>query len=290
MNTFLAVLTGGGIAAVGGLGSGWLNNWMGSQRDERAHAHDQQMARETHARDQQMAREALRQERLDRAYTELGIYLSHEEAWARSVHPPIGPVPVPDPMTDEERWRIETLVTNHGSPEVRQLLDKWGEQRMKIQEADIVITMARESRDPGSLGEKADQEHQALEDYRRALHEAATAIRDRCTQSWRASRRPRWSAEITRRADQGCRACPSVRAAANTTRPAAGHPAVDRQVTGQPVRAGGHRGLTVARNPADRDRIWYPRMAALAFQREVPQAGALRPYGKICGRRAPGHR
>jgi hypothetical protein len=139
MNTLVAVLTGGGIAAVGGLVTGWLNNWMGGKRDERAHAHQQQMARE-----------ALGQERLDLAYTELGIYLSHEAAWARSVHPFIGPVPVPDPMPDEEGWRIET----------------------------IVITMARESRDPGSLGEKADQEHQALEDYRRALHEAATAIRD----------------------------------------------------------------------------------------------------------------
>jgi hypothetical protein len=167
MNTLLAVLTGGGIAAAGSLLTGWQNHLFGRKRDEITRVHEQQAARE-----------ALRQERLDRAYTELGIYLSHEAAWARSVHPFIGPVPVPDPMTDEERWRIETLVTNHGSPEVRQLLDKWGEQRMKIQEADIVITMARESRDPGSLGEKADQEHQALEDYRRALHEAATAIRD----------------------------------------------------------------------------------------------------------------
>jgi hypothetical protein len=167
MNTLVAVLTGGGIAAVGGLVTGWLNNWMGSKRDERAYA-----------RERQAAREALGQKRLDLAYTELGIYLSHEAAWARSVHPFIGPVPTPDPMPDEEQWRIETLVTNHGSPEVRRLLDQWGEQRMKIQEADIVITMARGSRDPGSLGEKADQEHQALEDYRRALHEAATAIRD----------------------------------------------------------------------------------------------------------------
>src|SRR5689334_10367804 len=138
MNTLLAVLTGGGLAALGGLGSGWLNNTLGSKRDERAHA-----------RERQAAREDLGQERLDRAYTELGIYLSHEAAWAGSVHPVIGPVPTPDPMTDQERWRIETMVTNHGSPEVRQLLDRWGEQRLKIQYADMVITMAEQSQNTG---------------------------------------------------------------------------------------------------------------------------------------------
>jgi hypothetical protein len=166
MNTFLAVLTGGGLAAAGGLLSGWLNNWLGTKRDQRTHAHEQHMARE-----------ALGQERLDRAYTELGIYLSHEAAWARSVHPFIGPVPVPDPMTDQERWRIETLVTNHGSPQVRQLLDRWGEQRLKIQRADMVITMAEQSQSTG-LNEQARQERLALEDSRKAMYEAADAIRE----------------------------------------------------------------------------------------------------------------
>jgi hypothetical protein len=189
MNTFLAVLAGGVLAAAGGLLSGWETYRFGRKRDEITHAHEQQMAREAHAHEQQiarealghqqqMARDALAQERLDRAYTELGIFLSHWAAWARSVHPFMGQGAPPDPMPDEEQWRIETLVTNHGSAEVRRLLDKWGEQRMKIQEADIVITTAAQSRDPGVLGEKADQEHEALLDYRSALHEAATAIRD----------------------------------------------------------------------------------------------------------------
>ena len=58
MNTFLAVLTGGGLAAAGGLPGGWLSNWLGGKRDRRAHAHEQQMAQE-----------ALAQERLERTYT-----------------------------------------------------------------------------------------------------------------------------------------------------------------------------------------------------------------------------
>jgi hypothetical protein len=94
------------------------------------------------------------QERLDRAYTDLGIYLSHEADWARAVYPFMGPVPAPQPLPDEERWRIETLVMNHGSPEIRQLLTRWGGLRQKIQEAETVITMAEKSQDAG-LNEQA---------------------------------------------------------------------------------------------------------------------------------------
>lgn len=82
-----------------------------------------------------MAQEARRQDRLERAYTELGMFLSRWEDWARSVHPFMGPVPTPEPLPREERWRIETLVTNHGSREVRPLLKAWAEQRLKIARA-----------------------------------------------------------------------------------------------------------------------------------------------------------
>jgi hypothetical protein len=168
MNTLLAVLTGGGLAAAGGLLSGWQSYRFGSKRDQITHAHEQQMARE-----------ALGQERLDRAYTELGIYLSRHADWARSVQPFYGSVPAPDPMPPQERWHIETVVTNHGSKEVRQLLERWRKQAQKIEDADAVIRMAEKARDPSGLAEKADTEHQALEEYRRAMHEADEAIRDR---------------------------------------------------------------------------------------------------------------
>jgi hypothetical protein len=166
MNTFLAVLTGGGLAALGGLGSGWLNNWLGSKRDERAHAHKRQMAHE-----------ALAQERLDRTYTDLGIYLSHMGEWARSVRPFIGPIPAPDPVPPGERWRIEALVENHGSPQVRRLLQVWGEVRLKIENADIVIEMGDKSAD-ATLNEEAHKQRLAMESYRTALYESAKAIRD----------------------------------------------------------------------------------------------------------------
>ena len=167
MNTLLAVLTGGGLAVVGGLLSGWLNNSLGSKRDERAHA-----------RERQMAPEALAQERLERTYTELGMYLAHYADWARSVHPLLGPVAPPDPLPPGERWRIETLVMNHGSQEVRRLLERWREQVRRIENADGVIRLAEGARavEP-ELDQEALRERQALEGYRVAMREAADAIR-----------------------------------------------------------------------------------------------------------------
>jgi hypothetical protein len=48
----------------------------------------------------------------------------------------MGTVPPPDPIPDEELWRIETLVRNHGSEEVQQLLEEWGKIVRKIENAD----------------------------------------------------------------------------------------------------------------------------------------------------------
>jgi hypothetical protein len=169
MNTLLAVLTGGGIAAAGSLLTGWQSNRFGRRRDEATRAHEQQMARE-----------AVAQERLDRAYTELGIFLSHWAAWARSVHPFMGQGAPPDPMPDEEQWRIETLVKNHGSPEVRALLDQWTEIARKIENANEVIELADHARGPApELDKEAQKERLALEDYRKQLQEAANRIHDR---------------------------------------------------------------------------------------------------------------
>jgi hypothetical protein len=165
MNTLIALLTGGGLVAASTYLTAWQASRNAGQRDQAAHTHQLQMAKE-----------ARQQERLDRAYTELGVYLAHESDWARSVHPFIGPVPAPDPMTNQERWRIEALVTNHGSPEVRALLERWGEQRLKIHRAEMVITMAEKSQST-RLSDQALQERLALEDNRKAFFEAAEDIR-----------------------------------------------------------------------------------------------------------------
>jgi hypothetical protein len=167
MSTFITLLTGGGLLAVGSILAGLQTNRFARQRDQTAQTHQLHMAQE-----------ARQQDRLDRTYTELGIFLSHWESWARSVHPFMGPVERPVVMAQDELWRIETLVANHGSPEVRRLLDVWGEQRLKIVHADITISMA-EQHNSADLNEQARQERLALEDHRKALHEAATAIRDR---------------------------------------------------------------------------------------------------------------
>jgi hypothetical protein len=165
MNSFITLLTGGGLVGISTFLTAWQASRNAGKRDQAAHAHQLQMAKD-----------ARQQDRLDRAYTELGIYLAHQADWARSVHPFIGPVPAPDPMPDQERWRIEALVTNHGSPEVRALLERWGEQRLKILRADMVITMAEKSQSTG-LADQALQERLALEDNRKAFFEAAEDIR-----------------------------------------------------------------------------------------------------------------
>jgi hypothetical protein len=168
MNTYLTLLTGGGLTAAGVVASGLLANWLGSRRDKRGYEHEQEMAREARS-----------QERLDQAYIALGEYLSRFGDWARSVHPFLGPVPGPDPLQPGERWRIEALVTAYGSEEVQRLLDRWGECAQRIENADVVIRMADESRDPSpELDQDALRERHALEDYRKAMRDAADAIRD----------------------------------------------------------------------------------------------------------------
>jgi hypothetical protein len=165
VNTYLTLLTGGGLVAAGSVASGLLANWLGSRRDKRGYEHEQVMAREARI-----------QERLEQAYLALGEYLSRFEDWARSVHPFLGPVPAPDPLQPGERWRIEALVTAYGSEEVQRLLDRWGECARRIEDADVVIRMADTARGPG-LDQDALRERHALEDYRKAMRDAADAVR-----------------------------------------------------------------------------------------------------------------
>src|SRR5260370_32658245 len=166
MSMYLTLLTSGGLIAAGAVASGLLTNVQGARREKRRYKHE----RET-------AREARYQERLDQAYIALGEYLSRFGDWARSVHPFLGPVPAPDPLQPGERWHIEALVTAYGSEEVQRLLDRWGEFAPRIENADIVIRMASESCDPGALDQEALPEKHALEDYRKAMQDAADAIR-----------------------------------------------------------------------------------------------------------------
>ena len=167
MSTYLTLLAGGGLVAAGSVATGWLTNWLGSKRDKRRYEHEQAMAQEARV-----------QERLDQAYIVLGEYLSRFEDWARSVHPFIGSVPAPDPLQPAERWHIEALVTAYGSEEVQRLLDRWGECAQRIENADVVIRMAEQARGPSpEFDQEALRERQALEDYRKAMRDAADAVR-----------------------------------------------------------------------------------------------------------------
>jgi hypothetical protein len=54
--------------------------------------------------------------------------------------------------------RIATLVMNHGSPQVQQLLEEWGEIVRKIENADATIQIADSSRSPSPELERASGE------------------------------------------------------------------------------------------------------------------------------------
>jgi hypothetical protein len=169
----MTLWTGGGLVAagavVGAVAGALLTNWLGARRDRRTHEHEQVMARE-----------ARRQERLEQAYLELLRYLSHYLDWARSVRPIVGPVPVPDPLPREERWRIEALVTAYGSPEVLRLLREWGERAAKIEDVDATLRLLEQSRNPSPESDReAMQENRALPGYKQAMFDADKAIRDR---------------------------------------------------------------------------------------------------------------
>jgi hypothetical protein len=168
MIAWLALVGGAALATAGGIVTGWQTNRLGMKRDKQEHEHQRQLARD-----------ALAQERLDRTYTELGIFLARRWAWARSVHPFMGTVPPPDPIPDEELWRIETLVKNYGSPEVQELLDEWGKVVQKIENADAIIRLTDTSRAPSDeLDQEAMQEKKAIEmEYRPEMIKVADAIR-----------------------------------------------------------------------------------------------------------------
>jgi hypothetical protein len=168
MSAWLALIGGAALATASGIVTGWQANRLGMKRDKQEHEHQQRMARN-----------ALAQERLDRTYTELGIFLARRWAWARSVHPFMGAVATPDPIPDAELWRIETLVKNHGSPEVQELLDEWGKVVQKIENADAIIRLTDTSRAPSDeLAQEAMQEKKAIEmEYRPEMLTAADAIR-----------------------------------------------------------------------------------------------------------------
>jgi hypothetical protein len=194
MNTLLAVLTGGGITAAGGLVGGWWDNRQGAKRDARAHknqelmarddrAHQLELVREEHASQERMAREALRQERLERTYTEIGIYLSHHADWAGTIQPMMGEPKPPDPVPRNEQWRFEALLMNHASPEVRQLLETWRKWPEKIQIAVITINTARGIASP-AFTRKLTTSRPRLPDTGRRCRKPTAPSATRCTASY----------------------------------------------------------------------------------------------------------
>jgi hypothetical protein len=159
MSTFLALLTGGGLAAIGGLVSSLIADWLGGRRDQRKYKHERAMAIE-----------ARRQERLAQAYIDLLGYLSHHAAWAMSVRS-YPAVKAPDPLLRGEVKRVEALVESYGSPEVRGLLRVWRDRAGMIADADAMIGMVERSKNPS----------QELENEARQMHVPYRATGKRCS-------------------------------------------------------------------------------------------------------------
>lgn len=173
MTTFLAILTGGGLAALGGLLSGLVTNWLGDRRDRRKYEHEQAMASETR-----------RQQRLEKAYIELFGFLAHHAEVAWSMGPLGGLVEKLHPLPGEERRRIDVLISAYGSPEVRKLLDEWIQCFMALSgvAARLEITTGMVEDSQGSspqLEDEAKRERKAMVSYQEALQRADEAIRDR---------------------------------------------------------------------------------------------------------------
>lgn len=179
MGTFLALLTGGGLAAVGGLLSGWLTNWLGDKRDTRKYQHECQMARD-----------ARKQDRLEQAYIELGKYLSRYGDWARAISPLLGSVSLPDPLPKDARWCVDTLVKAYGSPEVRRLLEVWETAAKKIENADSAINLAERPNPSREVEEEARSEKLALPDSRQSLFDAEDALRDQMSRELKGDNPP----------------------------------------------------------------------------------------------------
>ena len=176
MTTFLAVLTGGGLAALGGLLSGLVTNWLGDKRDQRKYGHERAMALE-----------ARRQQRLEQAYVELLTYLAGHAAWARGVRPLVATAvtvtQAQDPLVDEQANRVEALVAAYGSEEVLQLLDEWIQRAHSFAAADATVAEMEAWNKPGQqLDPETRKVLTAIPGYREAMVKADHAVRKRVRQ------------------------------------------------------------------------------------------------------------
>jgi hypothetical protein len=126
----------------------------------------------------QADRQEQRRDRLHETYSALGMYLSRQADWARSVAPLWGPgTPVESPPRDG-LWRVETLVTLYGSPEVQRLLTEWTEHARKVESAGDTISRLKKAANPSlDFSNQAHEEQTALPGYKAAMASADEALR-----------------------------------------------------------------------------------------------------------------
>ncbi|WP_157748297.1 hypothetical protein [Micromonospora echinaurantiaca] len=151
MNTIMALLTGGGLAALGGLVSGLVSNWLGRRRDERRYEHEAEQTERRHEHEWRMSYEQRRQERIVRTYEEVMDLVGRVDLWVtftRQFFQMAGD-PKPELPTIEEQARVQALLDVHGSPVVRERYRDWRSAVQELNLADQELRAAERTEDRG---------------------------------------------------------------------------------------------------------------------------------------------
>ncbi|MCR3740247.1 hypothetical protein BS35_002802 [Actinomadura glauciflava] len=100
-----------------------------------------------------VAREERQQRRLETAYTDLLVMLSHVNEWLLRVYPMMTATKeeftMPSMPEIPNRIEAEAALTAYWSPAIRRLMDDWREAVLKVQRAGIEIAAGRESEERG---------------------------------------------------------------------------------------------------------------------------------------------
>jgi hypothetical protein len=151
----MALLTGGGLAALGGLTSGFLNDWMGKRRDERKYDNDAEQDARRYEHERRMAHEARHQERIARVYDETIILAGRAKIWVTYTRPMISfpGDPKPELPSVEEQSRIQSLLSVYGSPEVQERYEAWRKVVSELTVMDFRLKLAEDAEAKGRPGD-----------------------------------------------------------------------------------------------------------------------------------------
>jgi hypothetical protein len=131
-----------------------------------------------------IAREERQQRRLEAAYQELLVFLSHRYAWVLTVYPlwsAEGGYTMPPMPELPDKAKSEALLTAYWSPRVQQLMGPWQAALSAVHDAGMVISMEKAAEDRGqesSLAGQAAEARKNLDGFRSDVWDADVRIRE----------------------------------------------------------------------------------------------------------------